>query len=402
MPQYSYIAKKGPTDTVSGTLEAENERAAVHRLRDMGYFPIEVKESQAKTRSGLAGKFGRIRKSDVMVFFQQLSRLMRAGLPIMRSLSTLKQQTDNPKLRDVVDELYRGVQQGRTFAECLADHPKIFPAMYSSMVGAGETGGMLEEVLDRLALFCQKEQQLRGKVVSSMVYPCFLVVAGTTAIFILLSFVFPTFVKLFDAFGAQLPAPTRLLIAICGFMEKFWWAVLLGVATCVLSLIKYRRSEQGRMSIDRTMLRLPLFGTLIQRAEIARFARTLGTLVDNGVPILNAIRVTGTTMTNSEMARQMDVIHSAVTDGASLHEALEKADHFTPMSINMMAVGEESGLLGDVARQVADTYDMEVDRAVRNLTTMLEPTLILIMGGFVGFLVIAMMLPLFQISTLVK
>jgi type IV pilus assembly protein PilC len=402
MPQYSYIAKKGPEDTVSGQMEAENERAAANRLRDMGYFPVEVKAAREKRQNVLTMKIGRIRKGDVTVFFQQLSRLMRAGLPLMRSLNTLKQQTDNPKLQDVIEKLYAGVQQGRTFAECLGDHPKVFPVMYSSMVSAGETGGMLEEVLERLAMFSDKEQQLRGKVISSMVYPCFLVVAGTVAVFILLSFVFPKFIELFDAFDAELPKPTLLLMAICDFMEHFWPLILVGLAAAAVALVQFRRSATGRMKIDTTLLRVPLFGTLIQRAEIAKFARTLGTLVDNGVPILNAIRVTGTTLTNRAIAKQMDVIHAAVTDGASLHESLQRADHFTPMAINMMAVGEESGMLGDVARQVADTYDVEVDRAVKNLTTMLEPMLILVMGAFVGFLVIAMMLPLFQISTLVK
>jgi len=402
MPEYQYLVKKGPVETISGVMEAENESTVVRRLRDMGYHPIEVVEKVEQNRSFLNKPIGRIRQSDVTLLFQQLSRLNRAGLPLLRSLRTLREQTENRRLREVVDELHTGVQQGRTFAECLSEHPKVFPDMYASMVLAGETGGMLEDVLDRLAMFSEKEQQLRGKVISSLIYPCFLVVAGSAAAFILLSFVFPKFIELFEEFDAELPAPTRLLMAICGFMENFWWALLLGLVAAVSGLIQYRRSAGGKLAVDRTLLRVPLFGTLILRAEIAKFARTLGTLVDNGVPILRALRITATTMTNGAIAAQIETIHDAVTDGASLHESLERAQYFPPMAISMMAIGEESGMLGDVTRQIADTYDEEVDRAIKNLTTMLEPTLILVMGVFVGFLVISMLLPMFQVSTLIK
>jgi len=383
-------------------MEAENERTVASRLRDMGYYPIEVAENVKRHQSFLTRPLGRIRQSDITVMFQQLSSLIRAGLPLLRSLLTLREQTENRRLKEVIDGLYTGVQQGRTFADCLADRPKVFPVMYSSMVRAGETGGMLEDVLVRLALLSDKERQLRGKVVSALIYPCFLIVAGLGAIFILLSFVFPKFIEIFEDFGGELPAPTKLLMAICGFMEAYWWAVLLGIVAVVAGFGQYRRTAAGRMAIDRTVLRTPLIGPLILRAEIAKFARTLGTLVDNGIPILKALRVTGTTLTNGAIAVQIDFIHDAVTDGASLHESLERAEYFPPMAINMMAVGEESGMLGDVARQIADTYDEEVDRAIKNLTTLLEPTLILVMGVFVGFLVISMLLPMFQISTLIK
>jgi len=402
MPQYRYLVKKGPAETVSGVMEAENEWTVASRLRDMGLYPVEVAEDVERRKSFLTRPLGRIRQGDITVMFQQLSRLVRAGLPLLRSLLTLREQTENRRLREVIDGLYRGVQQGRTFADCLSDHPKVFPEMYSSMVRAGETGGMLEDVLVRLAMLSEKERQLRGKVISALVYPCFLTVAGLTAIFILLSFVFPTFLELFAEFEAELPVPTRLLIAICDFMEMYWWVVLLAILALGAGFTQYRKTAAGKMAIDRTVLRMPLIGALILRAEIAKFARTLGTLVDNGVPILKALRVTAATLTNRAIAVQIDVIHDAVTDGASLHDSLERVEYFPPMAVNMMAVGEESGMLGDVARQIADTYDEEVDRAVKNLTTLLEPTLILVMGVFVGFLVIAMLLPMFQISTLIK
>jgi len=401
MPEYKYLVKKGPGETVSGVMDAESERTVVRRLREMGYHPIDVSEKGAGRESIFTKPLGRVRKGDVTVLLQQLSRLTRAGLPLLRSLRTLREQTENAKMRQIIDELHTSVQQGRTFAESLSDHPKVFPEMYASMVAAGETGGMLEEVLARLALFSEKEQQLRGKVVSALIYPCFLAIAGSTAVFILLSFVFPKFVEIFEGFGAQLPAPTRALMAICGFMDRFWPVVLLAIAGIVVSVVRYRKTAAGRMMIDRTVLRMPLIGTLVLRAQVANFARTLGTLVDNGVPILKALRVTEATLTNRAIAAQLDVIHGAVTDGASLHESLERTEYFPPMAISMMAVGEESGLLGDVSRQIADTYDEEVDRAVKNITTLLEPMLILVMGLIVGFLVIAMMLPLLLVSTVI-
>jgi len=402
MPEYRYLVKKGPAETVAGVMDAENERVVVRRLREMGYHPIEVTENAQRQKSFLTKPLGRVRQSDVTVMFQQLSRLIRAGLPLLRSLRTLRQQAENPRMREVIDQLHTGVQQGRTFAECLSEHPKIFPEMYASMVAAGETGGMLEEVLERLAIFSEKEQRLKGKVISSLIYPCFLVFAGLSAAFILLSFVFPKFIDLFEEFDAELPAPTKLLIAICEFMESYWPAILVAIVVSIVILVQYRRTSAGRMAIDRGMLRVPLIGVLILRAQVANFARTLGTLVDNGVPILKALRVTGATLTNRAIALQADVIHAAVTDGSSLHESLERAEYFPPMAISMMAIGEESGMLGDVSRQIADTYDEEVDRAIKNITTMLEPALILVMGVFVGFLVISMLLPMFQLSTMIR
>jgi type II secretory pathway component PulF len=383
-------------------MDAENERAVVHRLRDMGYHPIKVTETAERKKTFLTKPLGRVRQNDVTLMFQQLSRLIRAGLPLMRSLRTLRKQAENPQMREVLDQLYSNVQQGRTFAESLSEHPKIFPEMYASMVAAGETGGMLEGVLERLARFSEKEQQLKGKVISALIYPCFLIFAGLSAAFILLSFVFPKFIELFDEFDAELPAPTKLLIAMCEFMESYWLLILVAIVVFAVSLFRYRKTSAGRLIFDRNMLRVPLIGVLILRAQIANFARTLGTLVDNGVPILKALRVTEATLTNRAIGAQIDVIHAAVTDGASLHESLERAEHFPPMAISMMAVGEESGMLGDVARQIADTYDEEVDRAIKNITTMLEPALILVMGVFVGFLVISMLLPMFQLSTMLR
>jgi len=402
MPEYRYLVKKGPVETVSGVMDAENERVAVRRLRDMGYHPIEVAENAERQKSFLTKPLGRVRQSDVTVMFQQLSRLIRAGLPLLRSLRTLRQQAENPRIRGIIDQLHTGVQQGRTFAECLSDHPKIFPEMYASMVAAGETGGMLEEVLERLAMFSEKEQQLKGKVISSLIYPCFRVFAGLSAAFIRLSFVFPKFIELFEEFDAELPAPTKLLIAMCEFMESYWLLILVAIVVSVVSLVQYRRTSAGRMVLDRGVLRVPLLGVLILRAQVANFARTLGTLVDNGVPILKALRVTEATLTNRAIGAQIDIIHASVTDGGSLHESLERAEYFPPMAISMMAIGEESGMLGDVSRQIADTYDEEVDRAIKNMTTMLEPALILVMGVFVGFLVISMLLPMFQLSTMIR
>jgi len=383
-------------------MDAENEQVVVRRLRDMGYHPIEVTENAERQKSFLTKPLGRVRQSDVTVMFQQLSRLIRAGLPLLRSLRTLRRQAENSRMREIIDQLHTGVQQGRTFAECLSEHPKVFPEMYASMVAAGETGGMLEEVLERLAMFSEKEQHLKGKVISSLIYPCFLVFAGLSAAFILLSFVFPRFVDLFEEFDAELPAPTRLLIVMCEFMESYWLAILVAIAGLVVGLVQYRRTSAGRMAIDRGVLRVPLIGVLILRAQVANFARTLGTLVDNGVPILKALRVTEATLTNRAIGAQIDVIHAAVIDGSSLHESLDRAEYFPPMAVSMMAIGEESGMLGDVSRQIADTYDEEVDRAIKNVTTMLEPALILVMGVFVGFLVISMLLPMFQLSTMIR
>ena len=401
MPQFKYQVKKSPGQVSSGVIEAESQRAAVARLRDMGYFPIsiEVYEGEKDSKKSLKQRVGRIKLTDRNVFFRQLANLIESGMPITRGLATLTEQTENPAMARIVAQLREDIQKGTTFADAMERHPKLFPSMFSNMIRAGETGGSLEEVMWRIVAFGEQEEELRGKAVSAAIYPMFLLLIGSIAIFILVSFVFPKFVVIFKDFNATLPWPTRVVMALCGFMGKFWWAVLIAIAAAVTSLVSYFKTKPGRRNLDIFLLRVPVVKAVVIRYEMAKFARTLGTLLDNGVPVLTAIKITVDTLSNVIIAEEVDTLHGRVLEGDSISDSLRQTKHFPPMVINMFAVGEESGRLGAVAKRIADAYDQEVDRAVKALAALMEPIMIVIMGVVIGFLVIAMLLPMLTLSS---
>jgi len=405
MPQFRYEVKKGPGDVSHGVMEGENQRAVVARLRDMGYFPLKVEETKGqagdKASDTLRHAFVRVSLKERNVFFRQLANLIESGMIITRALRTLVEQTENPKLKVIVDALREDVQKGNGFAEALEHHPRLFPPMYVALVRAGEAGGMLEEVLWRIVDFGEQEEELRGRAVSAAVYPIFLTIVGAAAIFILVSFVFPKFVSIFEEFNADLPTPTVIVMAVCEFMGSYWWAVLIVMGLTGYGLFRYFQTDPGRRQFDTLLLRVPVVRTLVQKYEMAKFARTLGTLLDNGVPVLTAIRITADTVSNLAIREEIGKIHVGVTEGESLSDSLRECSYFPPMVVSMFAVGEESGRIGAVAKRVADAYDVEVDRAVKALTSLFEPILIVVMGVVVGFLVIAMLLPMLTLSSTV-
>lgn len=403
MPQFQYEVKKGPGDSQTGVIEAENQVAAIARLRDMGYFPIRVEEfvEQAERRD-IRQVLSRIRLRDRNVFFRQLANLSESGMAITRALRALAEQCENPRLGAVVTQLREDVQKGSSLAEAMEQHPKLFPAMYCSLVRAGEAGGMLEEVLWRIVAFGEQEEELRGKAFSAMIYPAFLLIVGSAAIFVLVSFVFPKFVAVFEEFNAELPLATVIVMGVCEFMGHWWWLVLVIIFALLAALYSWYRKEPGRRVVDAVLLKVPVVRGVVQKYEMAKFARTLGTLLDNGVPVLTALRITGETLSNRLIREEVGLVHAGVTEGESMSESLRKTAHFPPLVISMFAVGEESGRIGAVAKRVADAYDMEVDRAVKAMTALLEPILIVVMGIIVGFLVIAMLLPMMNLSSAIS
>lgn len=403
MPQFEYKVKRGPGKITSGILEAESQRAAVVQLRDLGYFPISVEEyAGEKKKDVIKHALTRIRLKDRNIFFRQLATLIDSGMPILRALATLREQTSNPKMIAVIADLHDAIQKGSSFAEALERHPKVFSTMHTSLVRAGEVGGMLGESLWRMVAFGEQDEELRGKAFSAMVYPVFLLVVGSGAIFILVSFVFPKFIRIFEDFDADLPLPTVLVMGLCDFMGSYWWAVLALVGAAVAAFISHARSEAGRKRLDTYWLRIPVLGDLIQRYEMAKFARTLGTLFDNGVPVLTALRITAETVSNTAISAEVYGIHDRVSEGDSISDSLRETKHFPPLVISMVAVGEEGGRLGEVTKRIADAYDMEVDRAVKALTSILEPLMIVVMGVIIGFLVVSMLLPMLTLSAQVR
>ncbi len=400
MPQYRYEVKKAPGEKASGVLEAETQRAAVARLRDMGYFPIKVEEFAGDiSRESVRRRFTRIGLKDRNIFFRQLANLFESGMTLTRSLGTLAEQNPNPKFVAVIEQIRDDVQKGTTFTEALEQHPKLFSPMQCSMIHAGESGGMLDEVLWQIVDFGEQEEQLRGKAISALIYPVFLMIMGTAAVFILVSFVFPKFIVVFEDFSATLPWPTVIVMSVCGFMGKFWWAVIIVVAILISMLVRYWRTTEGRLHIDTLILKVPVLGGVTQKYVMAQFARTLGTLLDNGVPVLQAMRITVTVLSNKCVAGEVAAVQERVAQGESISAGLRDAPHFPPIVVNMFAVGEESGRLGAVTKRMADAFDIEVDRAVQAMTALFEPILIVIMGVIIGFLVIAMLLPMLTLSS---
>ena len=399
MPRYQYRVKKGPGDPQKGVMEAESQRAAVTRLRDMGYFPIAVEEcAGGEEQIPAARLLKRVRLKDRNIFFRQLANLYESGMPLTRAFTTLIEQTSNPRMAVIIRRLRDDVQQGNAFAEALEQHPKVFSAMVCSLVRAGETGGMLDEVLWRIVAFGEQEEELKGKTLSALIYPAFLMLMGSIALFIIVSFVFPKFTSVFDDFQAALPWPTVVVMALCTFMGRFWWAVLAVLVVFMAAIISYVRTPRGRMKLDTLVLRIPVLGGVVQKYAMAQFSRTLGTLLDNGVPVLSALRITVDTLSNQAVAQELGGIQERVAEGGSISSGLRNTSHFTAIVTNMFAVGEESGRLGDVTRRLADAYDIEVDRAVKAMTALFEPIMIVVMGVIIGFLVIAMLLPMLTLS----
>ena len=404
MPTFSYTAKDSDAQVVQGTIEADNQRSAISQLNAQGLFPIEVSEASAVSPVAQSSKgSGRIRLKNRNLFFRQLANLIQAGMPILRALNTLKEQSDVPRMEAIIGDLHSSVQEGCSFTEALERHPKAFPPIYTNLVKAGETGGMLEEVLWRIVSFGEKEEDLRGKVFTAMVYPAFLLCISSLTVFILVSFVFPKFVVIFDDFEAKLPAITTAVMTVTRFMGSFWWLVILLLLFCLLSLRVYLASAAGQAWKDRVLLSLPLLGGVVLRYEMAKFARTLGTLFDNGVPVLTALKITANTLSNIHIRQEVLAVESRVREGESISSGLkEDSVYFPPLVVNMIAVGEESGQLGDVTKRIADAYDVEVDRTVRAFTSILEPLIIVIMGIVVGVLVIAMLLPMLTLSSHIR
>jgi type II secretion system protein F len=352
----------------------------------------------AEARQRAVSAFGqrrRITTSDMATFNRQMADLLTAGVALVKALSILTKQTTNEVMREVVADVNSEVQGGATFADALARHPREFSNLYVAMVRSGEAGGMLPEVLERLADFSESEEQLRGRIKSALAYPVVMVVAGSGAVFVMFSYVVPKIVSTFEELDQTLPAMTQLLISMSTFTEQYWLFILVGLALSVAGLWQFLRTPDGRALWHRHQLRLPVLGDLVRKREVARFARTLGSLLKNGVPILTALNITREVANNTLVKSEIDKVKDEITQGAGLAQPLKQSLIFPAVTVNMMAVGEETGQLERVLLRISDSYEVEVDRKIKTLTALLEPLIICVMGLVVGFIVISMLLPIF-------
>lgn len=406
MATFAYKALDKAGTEVAGTLDADNERLALGRLRDMGYLPLEIREEKV-AKGGILDTFlgifmrKRVRGKDIITFTRQLSTLIDSGLPLLRSLNVLGEQTESPNLKVQIKDIAQSVQGGSTFSDALAKHPRTFSNLYVNMIKAGEAGGVLEVVLARLAEFSEKEQAVRAKVRGAMVYPALVILVGVGVVLFLTIAIIPTFVSMFTEVNLTLPLPTRIMMAASNFLRGFWWMILLAILALVTIYRMWVKKERGRYHSDRIKLRIPILGDLMKKSAISRFARTLGTLITSGVPILQALLIVRDTAGNEVISRAMVAVHNSIREGESIAGPLGKSPVFPPMVVHMIAVGEETGALDNMLIKVSDAYDREVDTMVAALTSVLEPILILGMGIVVGFIVISMYLPIFQMSAMV-
>jgi len=423
MPRFNYIALDTRGQEATGLVEAPSSNAAISQLRQAGYFPTSVIEEAISSADGQqardrAAKMARLTKPRakkgivlferkkvkskiLMIFTRQLATLIDSGLPLLRSLNVLAKQERDKVLKKTINKVADSVQSGSTFSDALALHPRIFNDLYVNMVKAGEVGGVLELVLNRLSEFQEKAAKIKNKVVAAMVYPGIVMTMAMGIMGFLLVFIVPTFEMIFhDLLGDKpLPPVTRFVIGASDFL-KYHGLIVLGVVVAVVALYKFTgRTRGGRFVIDSFKLRMPLFGNLNRKTAISRFARTLGTLVTSGVPILQALNITRETAGNASIARAISQVHDSVKEGESIVQPLEASRVFPPMVISMVDVGEETGKLPEMLLKIADVYDDEVDNAVAAITSMLEPIMIVFLALIVGTIVLALFTPLISIIT---
>lgn len=400
MPRFTYRAKDSQLHLVEGTLDADSESAAINRLGGQGIFPISITEVGAPATQSFFSR--RINARHVTYATRQLADLLGGGLPLLNALSLVAKQIEQPLLRRVFDSLAASVREGRSLSEALADHPRAFASLYISMVRAGEATGALEQSLLRLADLGESEAELRGRVISAMAYPVFVLCVAVGMTGFLIGYVIPKLSLVFIESGQLLPLPTRFLLGVSQACIQWWWVVLLGLVVLNTLLRQWYASAQGKRMLDQFFVLLPGVGTLVRKLETARFSRNLGVMVSQGVPVLQALEVTGRNLSNAILQQAAAKIQEAVREGSSIAAAITASGQFPVFVSNMVAVGEESGTLDAALLKVAGTYEREVDRVIQTLTTILEPALLVLVGGVVMFIVLAMLLPVFQIGMVVQ
>ncbi len=409
MPAFTFEAVDAKGNKVKQEVEADDREEAMAKIKGMGLFPTKVKEKAGGGPAAVEGApkegknrdkvfaLGGVGLAALTQFTQQLATLQDAGLPIVRSLRILEGQQKPGVLKNTLMDVAEDVESGATLSEAMARHPKAFDRLYVGMIKAGEAGGVLDTILDRLAGFMEKSLRLKKKVIGALVYPAVVTVVAVLILAGIMKFVIPAFKKMFEETGIPLPAMTEMLIHTSNFVENFWY-LLPGIPILGFLALKLIRSHpQGKFMTDKFTLYMPVFGTIIHKSTISRFCRTLGTLISSGVPILESLSITREATGNDVIAKAIDEVHTSIREGESIARPLQEAGVFDDMMVNMIDIGEETGELDKMLVKIADNYDDDVDVAVESLSSIIEPVLIVGMGGAVGFIVIALFLPLISL-----
>jgi type IV pilus assembly protein PilC len=399
---YEYKVRDRAGNLVSGQLIGDSEGLVMTKLREMGMTPIEVKKAKAGLKMEINLRPGHVKMKDLAVFSRQFATMVNSGLPILRALSILGDQTENKELQKVLVQVRLDVEQGASLSGAMDKHPKAFSDLYVAMVKAGETGGVLDNVLLRLADNIEKEVELRRKVKSAMTYPVVVVMLVGLIMSAMLLFVVPQFKSIYAQLGGTLPLPTQILLTASNAVRTYWYVFALFFFGVSFGFRRYKKTDRGRAQVDAVKLKIPVFGSLFHKTALARFSSTLGMLLRSGVPILQALDIVADTVNNKVISRAVGEVQGAVREGESMAKPLSKHGVFPPMVVQMLAVGEETGAVDTMLDKVADFYNSEVSASVDALTSLIEPLMIAIVGGAVGAAVIALYMPMFNIIKLIK
>lgn len=406
MPLYAYRGLDADGRSVGGVVDADSARGARQKLRKTGIFPTALDEeraARARTAARLfAARAERVPAAELAAMTRQFSTLVAAGLPLVEARGAVSEQAERPGLARILAQVRQEVTEGSTLADALARHPRLFASLYVNMVRAGEVSGALHVVLARLADYTENQARLLRKVRSALTYPAIMLVLSMVILFFLLSYVVPKVTRIFQETHQQLPAPTRLLLGVSDFVAGWWWLLLAVAAAAAAGAWQWSRTEAGRERLDRWMLAVPYFGKLVQKLAVARFARTLSTLLASGIGLLPALDIVKSIVDNTVLTRAIERARDAIREGQSIAPPLRESGLFPPLVVHMVAVGERSGQLEAMLAKAADAYDDEVENAVAALTTILEPIIIVFMGGVVLFIVLAILLPIFELNRMVK
>ncbi len=401
MPTFTYKARDNTGQVFSGTLEGESREMVIDRLREMKYFIISVDKKSGGLLSTEITLFQTIKIRDLAIFFRQFATMVTAGLTLVNCLEILSKQTENKLLSKKIDDIKKNVEQGATLTDAFANHPETFSKLYINMIKAGEIGGVLDDILNRMATLMEKEYELRQKIKSAMTYPGFIMGAAVVMGIFMLTFILPQFVGVFQQFGGQLPFLTKMLVGFTVLFNTYWYIFFAVTALIIFLFISYNRTKRGHRNIDRIKLKIPVFGNLLLKTAINRFTRILGTLIQSGVPIIQSLKVSADSIGNDIIAEAVIQSADRIKEGQSISAPLEESGVFPPMVTQMIMVGEESGELETMLLNVSQFYDQEVQRAVEQLTSVIEPIMMAVVALGVGVLVIAMYLPIFSMVELV-
>jgi type II secretory pathway component PulF len=400
MPKFSYSAKTDPGKTIQGDVEAESEAEAINKLLQIGYFPLSIQAADFSFKK--SGPLRKISRKETVLFTRQLTSLIESGVTVVNALGVVATQNPNKYLKAVLDGVAGEIKDGKSLSESLATYPQIFPNLYTSIVYSGETSGNLSEAMKRLSAFLENEEEFKNSLIASLTYPFFILTVSMLTIFILMGFVVPRLVTMFEDMQQILPFPTKILIEISRFLQHYWWLLVAVGGIFAFLLQRFNRSSQGKIVLDNFKLKLPFFGQTILKTEISRLTHTLSLLISSGVPVVSSLETAGSILDNQVLKLEIQKFKGQITEGSSFSQCLRGSKLFPAFVTNIVAVGEEGGDLEKSLLRISEVYAKDVDRSLKGFIRILEPVIILVMGIIVGFIVLSMLLPIFQINLIAR